>query len=111
LCTRAPASTVQTGSYNLLIVNESDSKSPPSSLVMRRTALDRGRVFGLVGIVTGGVYLLLGTSLLVSSAKPIYVFQLVLGAAVLLIGVWRYVTARRALRRFEDRNGPGAGKQ
>ena len=78
---------------------------------MRRLALMRARVFGLIGIVVGGFYTLLGVSLLLIGGKPIYLFQLVLGLAVLGFGLWRFLRARGDLARFQREYGPDAGNR
>ncbi|MEV8214993.1 hypothetical protein [Leifsonia sp. NPDC077715] len=81
------------------------------SLAMQRIAIGRARIFALIGIVVGAAYTLLAVVLLTSAGKPIYTFQLVLGVLILITAIVRFIAARRALSRFEQENGPDAGKQ
>lgn len=78
---------------------------------MQRIAIGRSRVFALIGIVAGAAYTFLAVALLLSSGKPAYAFQLVLGLIILGTAIVRFLVARRAMSRFEQENGPGAGKQ
>ena len=91
-----------------------DGSSPERrepSVAMQRIAIGRSRVFTLIGIVAAGAYTLLGVVLLLPSVKPMYAFQLVLGAIILATAIVGYAVARKSLSRFEREDGPDTGKQ
>lgn len=82
------------------------------SLIQQRIAIDRTRVFGIVGISVGATgFVLMSVFALVealpwSSWIPVFIWLVIVGG-----GVDNLRKARRRLRAFEAEHGAGAGEQ
>lgn len=84
------------------LMSDTQPGRPGPSLAIRRAALVRARLFGLIALAIGGFYALLGLSLLLSTGKPLYLYQLILGVGFLGLGAWRFLRARNGIRRLEQ---------
>ncbi|MEZ0141589.1 hypothetical protein AB1285_09920 [Microbacterium sp. NRRL B-14842] len=84
---------------------------PEPSLIQQRMALERRRNWGIYAIVFSSVMTVGWTVafLLDAPAGLWRVLSIIVFAAGIVVGIVETHRARRALREFVDRHGPGAG--